>query len=95
MLMKHHETRTPGTKRVVVLNSITSSGQSKRTEDMERNLLRVEELMHKHEALACDPLDDDLGVTVIVGLCAKHLRERLELVTKDMRHTGVREGIMT
>lgn len=56
-----------------VLKRIINTGQSKSTEDMERNLLRVKQLMKKYEVLAGRPLDEYLGVTVIVGLCAKGL----------------------
>lgn len=44
--------------------------------------------------LAGTPLDENLGVTVIIDLCVKCLKERLELATKDMQHPEVREDIV-
>lgn len=41
--------------------------------------------MNDYEALACCPLDEGLGFTIITDLRVKDLKGRLELATK--RHT--------
>ena len=72
LLVKRFEPRTPGTKRAV-LKSIINNPAAKKTEEIEANLMRVEELIKKHEHLANDTLPEDLRVTVIIDLCVKDL----------------------
>jgi hypothetical protein len=94
LLVKRFEPRTPGTKRAV-LKSIINNPAAKKTEEIEANLMRVEELIKKYEHLANDTLPEDLRVTVIIDLCVKDLKEHLELITKEMTYKEVRDEIIS
>ena len=51
--------------------------------------MNVEELMRKYEHLAGEGPPQDLRITVIIDLCTKDLRERLQHGTKDTSYTEV------
>ena len=93
LLMKRYEPRTPGTKRAL-LKAVINNLPSKRPDEIEKNIMHVEELMRKYEQLAGEGLPEDLRITVIIDLCTKDLRERLEHGTKDMSYKEVRDEIM-
>ena len=93
LLMKRYEPRTPGTKRAL-LKAVINNLPSKRPDEIEKNMMHVEELMRKYEQLAGEGLPEDLRITVIIDLCTKDLRERLEHGTKDMSYKQVRDEIM-
>ena len=57
--------------------------------------MNVEELMKKYEVLGGESLPEDLRVTVIIDLCAKDLKEHLELITREMKYKEVLEEIMS
>lgn len=57
--------------------------------------MNVGELMKKYQGLAGKPLDEDPSVTVINDPCVTDRKERLELATKDMRFSEVREEILS
>ena len=94
LLVKRFEPRTPGTKRAV-LKSIINNPAARKTEDMEANLMKVEELIKKYEHLSTETLPQDLKVTVIIDLCVKELKEHLELITRDLTYQEVREEILS
>ena len=94
LLVKRFEPRTPGTKRAV-LKSIINNPAAKKTDEIEANLMRVEELIKKYEHLANETLPEDLRVTVIIDLCVKDLKEHLELITKEMSYKEVRDEIIS
>ena len=50
LLMKRYEPRTPRTKRAL-LKAVINNTPAKKLEDIEKNLMHVEELMKKYEAL--------------------------------------------
>lgn len=50
--------------------------------------------MKKYEVLAGKPLDEYLGVTVMIDLRVKFRNDRLELATKDMTYPQVRQEVM-
>ena len=81
LLMKRYEPRTPGTKRAL-LKAIINNPASKKPDELEKNLMKVEEYMH-YEAMAGADLPEDLKVTVIIDLCTKDLKEHLELSTSQ------------
>ena len=83
LLMKRYEPWTPGTKRAL-LKAVINNLPSKRPDEIEKNMMHVEELMRKYEQLTGEGLPEDLRITVIIDLCTKDLRERLEHGTKDM-----------
>ena len=93
LLMKRYEPRTPGTKRAL-LKAVINNLLSKRPDEIGKNMMHAEELMRKYEQLAGEGLPEDLRITVIVDLCTKDLRERLEHGTKDMSYKEVRDEIM-
>ena len=94
LLMKRYEPRTPGTKRAL-LKAVINNPAAKKPDDIEKNLMHVEELMKKYEALGGQALPDDLRVTVIIDLCTKDLKEHLELITREMLYKEVRDDIMS
>lgn len=47
--------------------------------------------MKKHKVLAGRLLGEDIGATANADLCVKDLKDRLELLTKHMRHSEVTE----
>lgn len=93
-VIRRYEPRTPGTKRAV-LKAIITNPPSRRAEEVERSLFKAEELMNEYEVLAGKPLDEDLGVTVIIDLCVQDLKDRLEPATHVMQSLEVREEIMS
>jgi hypothetical protein len=93
LLKKRYEPKTPGTKRAL-LKSIINNPQSKRVQEVEANLMKIEDLMKKYESIATEKLPEDLKVTVIMDLCHKELREHLELSTKDVGYKDVRDEIV-
>lgn len=93
LVAKRYEPRTPATKRAL-LKVVINNPQAKDPKDIEKNLMRVEELMKKYEVLAGQPLPEDLRATVIIDLCTKDLKEHLELTTREMSYKEVREEIM-
>jgi hypothetical protein len=93
LLKKRYEPKTPGTKRAL-LKSIINNPQSKKVQEVEANLMRIEDLMKKYESIATEKLPEDLKVTVIMDLCHKELREHLELSTKDVGYKDVRDEIV-
>ena len=68
--MKRYEPRTPGTKRALP-KAIINNPASKKPDELEKNLMKVEEYM-KHYA----DLPEDFKVTVIIDLCTKDVKER-------------------
>lgn len=48
--------------------------------------MKVREPMNKHKVVAGKPLDGTLGVAVSFRFCVKHLKGRLELVSKDVKY---------
>ena len=95
LLKKRYEPKTPGTKRAL-LKSIINNQQCKRVHEVEANLMNIEELIKRYESMTTgdEKLPDDLKVTVMIDLCHKELREHLEMSTKDLTITEVREEIV-
>lgn len=90
--IRRFEPWTLGTKRTV-LNAIITNLASQRAEEKERHVLIGEELMDRYEALAGEQPDEDLATAVVICLCAKYLKDRLESATKDMSYPTVKELI--
>lgn len=76
MLMRRYEPKSLGTKRLI-LKAIINTTLVEKAEDMERNLLKVEQLMQKYEVIAGRPRDEDSWVTVIIALSVKDVKDRL------------------
>ena len=93
LLMKRYEPMTPGTKRAL-LKAVINNLPSKRPDEIEKNMMHVEEPMRKYAQLTGEGLLEDLRITVIIDLCTKDLRERLEHGTNDMSNKEVRDDIM-
>ena len=83
LLMKRYEPRTPGTKRAL-LKAIINNPASKKLDELEKNLMKVEEFMKHYEVMAGADMPEDLKVTVIIDLCTKDLKYHLELSTREM-----------
>ena len=75
-----YEHQTPGTKRAL-LKAIINNPASKKPDELEKNLMKVEEYMKHYAVMAGADLPEDLKVTVIINLCTKDLKEHLELST--------------
>ena len=94
LLMKRYEPRTPGAKRAL-LKAIIKNPASKKPDEVEKNLMKVEEYMKHYEVMAGADLPEDLKVTVIIDLCTKDLKEHLELSTREMTYKQVRDEIIS
>lgn len=73
-MMHMYEPRTPGTTRAVfnaIITTCRPPPPPQRAEDKERCTSEVTGFMKQHE-----PLDEDLGVTVIIDLFFKHPKGR-------------------
>lgn len=75
VMIRRYEPWTPGKTRAI-LNAIINTGTSETVEDMDmkRKLVKIEEFMNKYGPGAGEPLHEDLGATVIIGLCVKDER---------------------
>lgn len=85
--MSRCEPRTPGTTQAILKAIITNPLQTW-AEDMETHLPNVEEFTTNFQVLAGKPLDEYLGVTKVIDLCATYLTDRLELATKDVQYAS-------
>lgn len=85
---------TLGTKRAV-LETVFTTPSSSRADEMERHLLKVEELMKKYDLFAGDRLGEHVWVTVIIGLCVKGLQCRLEVANKRVKYAKLWEETMS
>ena len=54
--------------------------------------MKVDEYVKKYEMMAGADLPEDLKATVIIDLCIKDLKERLELSSREMTYKQVRDA---
>ena len=94
LLRRRYAPCTAGTKRSL-LKSIINNVPAKKVSEVEANLMHVETLLRKYEAMTDEKnrLPEDLKTTVIIELCHKDLREHLELSTDQMSYSKVRTEI--
>ena len=63
-------------------------------DDHEKNLTHVKGSMKKYGVFAGAALQEDLGATVVIDVCAKNFQGHLELSTFELRYTGIREDVL-
>lgn len=82
LLMDRVEQRSALTKRAHHRAMITTP-PSRKIEELESTLLKLEPDMKKCGAMSGRPLDVDLKVTVVIGSCVNELCGKLEMSSKD------------
>ena len=95
LIKKRYDPSTPGSKRAILM-AIINNPQCKRVHDVEANLLRVEDLIRKYEAMTDvdERLPEGLKATILIALCHKELRDHLDLSIEKFTVKDVRESII-
>ena len=93
LIMRRYEPRTPGTKRAL-LKSLFNMKPAKRIEEIEKNILRVEEIYARYEVMSKEALQEDIKTVIMTELCTPELKEYLEFNNKDFDYKDTREAIM-
>ena len=92
--MRRYEPRTPGTKRAL-LKSLFNMKPAKKIEEIEKNILRVEEIYARYEVMSKEALQEDIKTVIMTELCTPELKEYLEFNSKDYDYKETREAIMS
>ena len=93
LVMKRYEPRTPGTKRVL-LKSLSNMKAARKIEEIEKNILRVEEIYARYEVMSKEAIQEDIKTVIMTELCTPELKEYLEFNNKDFDYKDTREAIM-
>ena len=93
LVMRRYEPRTAGTKRAL-LKSLFNMKAAKKIEDIERNILRVEEIYARYEVMSKEAIQEDIKTVIMTELCTPELKEYLEFNNKDFDYKETREAIM-
>ena len=93
LLMRRYEPRTPGTKRAL-LKSLFNMKPAKKIEEIEKNLLKVEDVYARYEVMSNEALPADVKTVIMTELCTPELKEFLEFNSKDFGYKETREAIM-
>ena len=91
--MKRYEPRTPGTKSAL-LKSLFNMKAARKVEEIEKNLLRVEDIYSRYETMTKEKLQEDIKTVIVTELCTPELKEYLEFNNKDVSYKDTREAIM-
>ena len=91
--MRRYEPGTPGTKRAL-LKSLFTMKPAKRIEEIEKNILRVEDIYARYEVMSQVALPADVKTVIMTELCTPELKEYLEFNNKDLEYKETREAIM-
>ena len=94
LLMRRYEPRTPGTKRAL-LKTLFNMKPAKRIEEIEKNLLRVEEIYARYEVMSKAAIPEDIKTVIMTELCTPELKEYLEFNSKDYDYKDTREAVMS
>ena len=92
LLKRRYDPKSPGTKRALLKN-IIGIPQAKKLIDIETGIMKLEEMIKKYESMAGIQLPEDLVITLMIDVCAKDLKEHMELSIKDESITAVRTEI--
>ena len=74
LLMKRYEPRTPATKRAL-LKTIFNMKAAKNVEEIEKNLLKLEDIFTRYETVADNTLPEDIKTVIMRELCTPDLKE--------------------
>ena len=94
LLMRRYEPRTPGTKRAL-LKTLFNMKAAKKIEEIEKNLLRVEEIFARYEVMSKAAIPEDIKTVIMTELCTPELKEYLEFNNKDYDYKETREAVMS
>jgi len=94
LLRRRYDPKSPRTKRAI-LKGIMNLGPAKKLSELERTILKLEEMVTKYESMSKVELPEDLIIITMIDLCHKELREHLELNNKSMKKSDVREEIFS
>ena len=93
LIMKRYEPRTPGTKRAL-LKTIFNMKAAKKVEEIEKNVLKLEEIYNRYESMSKNELPEDIKTVIMIELCTPDLKEHLEFNLKDVEYKEAREAVM-
>ena len=93
LITKRYEPRTPATKRAL-LKTIFNMKAAKKVEEIEKNVLKLEEIYNRYEAMAKGGLPEDIKTVIMIELCTPDLKEHLEFNLKDVDYKDTREAVM-
>ena len=93
LLMKRYELRTPVTKRPL-LNTIFNMKAAKKVEEIEKILLKLEDIFTRCETMANNKLPEDIKTVIMMELCTPDPKENLEFNLKDVGYKETREAVM-
>ena len=91
--MKRYEPRTPATKRAL-LKTIFNMKAAKKVEEIEKNLLKLEDIFTRYETMANNKLPEDVKTVIMMERCTPDLEESLEFNLKDVGYKETREAVM-
>ena len=83
LLMKRYEPRTPATKRAL-FKTIFNMKATKKVEEIEKNLLKLEDIFTRCETMANNKLPEDMKTVIMVELCTTDLKENSVFNLKDV-----------
>ena len=93
LLMKRYEPRTPATKRAL-LKTIFNMKSAKKVEEIEKNILKLEDIYTRYESMSNTKLPEDIKTVIMIELCTPDLKEHLEFNLKDVGYKETREAVM-
>ena len=91
--MKRCESRTPATKRSL-LKTVFNMNAAKKVEEIEKNLLKLEDIFTRCETMANNKLPEDMKTVIMMELRTPDLKDHLEFNLKDVGYTETREAVM-
>ena len=77
------------------MKSLFNVKPAKKIEEMEKNILRVEEIYGRYEVMSKEALQEDIKTVIMTELCTPELKEYLEFNNKDYDYKDTREAIMS
>ena len=93
-LMRRYASRTPGTKRALMLN-VFSMQPASSPAAFESLLLTFEENCRRIDSMAPNAISDDVKCAVVVQFSPKDLKDHLELCPEDFVYADLRKRAMT
>ena len=77
-----------------MLKTIFNMKAAKKVEEIEKNVLKLEEIYNRYEAMAKGGLPEDIKTVIMIELCTPDLKEHLEFNLKDVDYKDTREAVM-
>ena len=81
LVMNRYEPRTPGTKRAL-LKSLFNMKAARKVEEIEKNLLRVEEIYSRYESMTKEKVQEEVKTVIMTELCTPELKGTTSSITR-------------